>query len=47
MKYSSALQESQPANGQLKSCTKKCSESKNNMVSHMIFAVQPTCQPGP
>ena len=37
----------QPANGRLKSHTKKHSESENNVVGHMIFLVQPTCQPGP
>ena len=47
MKYSSALQESQPADSQLKSRTKKCSESENNVVSHTIFVVWLTCQPGP
>ena len=49
MKYSSALykSESQPADCQLKSHTKKHSESENNVVGHMIFEVQPTCWPGP
>ena len=26
--------------------TKKCLEFENNVVSHMTFAGQPTCQPG-
>ena len=47
MKYSNTLQESWPADGQLKSHTKKCSELKNNMVGHTIFAVWPTCWLGP
>ena len=47
MRYSSALQESWPADGRLKSHTKKCSESKNNVVSCMIFTVRLTCRPGP
>ena len=47
MKYSSTLQESRPADSQLKSHTKKCSEFKNNAVGHTIFVVQLTCQPGP
>ena len=32
----------QPANGRLKSHTKKCLESENNMVGHMTFWVWPT-----
>ena len=49
MRYSSALHKlkSRPANGQLKSHTKKHSESENNVVSCTIFAVWPTCQLGP
>ena len=49
MRYSSTLHKSksQLANGQLKSHTKKCSESENNVVGHMIFLVQPTCWLGP
>ena len=35
------------ADGQLKSHTKKHSESENNTVSHTTFLVWPTCQPGP
>ena len=35
------------ADGQLKSRTKKCSESENNAVGHTTFLVQPTCQLGP
>ena len=49
MKYSSTLykSESRLANGQLKSCIKKCSESENNVVGCTTFTVWPTCQPGP
>ena len=36
-----------PADGQLKSHTKKHSESENNEVSHTTFSVQLACQPGP
>ena len=36
-----------PVNGQLKSRTKKCLESKNNAVDHTIFLVWLACQPGP
>ena len=49
-KYSNTLHKSksQPlANGKLKSPTKKHLESKNNVVGHTIFTVQPTCQLGP
>ena len=37
----------QPVDGQLKSRTKKCLESKNNAVNCTIFLVWLTCQPGP
>ena len=36
----------QPADGRLKSRTKKSSESENNAVSHMTFLVWLTCQLG-
>ena len=35
-----------PANGQLKSHTKKCLEFENNVGGHMTFLIQPACQPG-
>ena len=49
MRYSRALykSESQLADGQLKSHTKKCLEFENNVVGHMTFLVQLTCQLGP
>ena len=37
----------QLANGQLKSHTKKHSESENNAVDHTTFLVWLTCWPGP
>ena len=37
----------QPANGRLKSHTKKHSESENNVVGHTTFLVQPACWLGP
>ena len=42
-----ALQESRPADDQLKIVQKKCLESENNVVIHTIFVVWLTCQPGP
>ena len=36
-----------PADGQLKSHTKRCLEFENNAVSCTTFLVQPACWPGP
>ena len=36
-----------PADGQHKSCMKKCLEFKINVVGCTTFSGQPTCQPGP